>query len=154
MPAVYYITKSVFYVSVSAVVSCSSVGKMDNAHSRWLYIADRDCSPLPSTGGMLWSLPPPASLPPSASFIWTCSYTLYKPAIDSATCRIVYITTVIKTASYWRLPGHLQLYTPTDVYHAANVSVYIVRYRDMKCHDILVSSLAYDMNITLQLISS
>jgi len=31
-----------------------------------------------------------ASSPSFASLIWTCSYTLYKPAIDSATCRTVY----------------------------------------------------------------
>jgi len=34
---------------------------------------------------------------------------LHVAAIDSATCTTVYISTVIKTASYWWLPGHLRL---------------------------------------------
>jgi len=99
-----------------------------------------------------WSLPPPASLPSFVSLIWTYSYTLYKPAIDSATCRTVCIVVVTKTAFFWRLPGHLQLYTTTNVHCSANVGLYVVRYRDMKCRDLSVCPLAYDMNTALILL--
>jgi len=58
----------------------------------------------------------------------------------------VNITTVIKTASYWQLQGHLQLYTLTNIYHAAKVGLHIVRCRDIKRRNISISSLAYDVN--------
>jgi len=56
------------------------------------------------------------------------------------------------SADNWRLSGHLKLYTPTDARRVGSVGIHIVRYCSMKCHDISVSAVGFDMNTNANLV--